>query len=137
MLKVRTGLKSRSMADLEAGMLNESIVASGIYVSSYYLFMARCSLVQYYDEANITESQLAFRVAVSQPPYHEQHDGLCMRILYDITAYAYLLGSRQSTHLRTSDEPCVQAIGSMVRLLSELGLHIIQLENRIPRRAVF
>ncbi|KAJ7145794.1 hypothetical protein C8R44DRAFT_755899 [Mycena epipterygia] len=64
------------------GMLNESIVASGIY---------------YYDEENITESKLAFRVAVGQPPYHEQYDTLCMKTLYNITA----------------EEACVQDIGSI------------------------
>ncbi|KAJ7482202.1 hypothetical protein B0H11DRAFT_2173252 [Mycena galericulata] len=55
------------------GMLNEFIVASGIY---------------YYDEENITESELAFRVA---------YDTMCMQILYNIT----------------TDEPCVQDIGAM------------------------
>ncbi|KAJ6463040.1 hypothetical protein C8R47DRAFT_1157873, partial [Mycena vitilis] len=51
------------------GMLNERIVASGIY---------------YYDEENITESRLAFRVATSDPVYHQQDDTMCMRILYGI-----------------------------------------------------
>ncbi|KAJ7982914.1 hypothetical protein DFH06DRAFT_1171871 [Mycena polygramma] len=49
------------------GMLNERIVASGIY---------------YYDEENISESRLAFRVATSDPVYHEQDDDTCMNILY-------------------------------------------------------
>ncbi|KAF7328872.1 hypothetical protein MVEN_02516900 [Mycena venus] len=51
------------------GMVNESIVASGIY---------------YYDEENITESRLSFRVAVGEPDYHGQDDGDCMRMLYDM-----------------------------------------------------
>ncbi|KAK7028342.1 hypothetical protein R3P38DRAFT_3189817 [Favolaschia claudopus] len=49
------------------GMANEQIVASGIY---------------YYDEENITESELSFRVAVGEPVYHGQEDGLCMNALY-------------------------------------------------------
>ncbi|KAF7361411.1 hypothetical protein MSAN_01174200 [Mycena sanguinolenta] len=51
------------------GMVNERIVVSGIY---------------YYDEENITESRLSFRVAVGEPEYHGQDDGPCMRMLYDI-----------------------------------------------------
>ncbi|KAF8198394.1 hypothetical protein K438DRAFT_1824332 [Mycena galopus ATCC 62051] len=51
------------------GMVNEHIVASGIY---------------YYDEENITESRLEFRVAVGEPNYHGQDDGDCMRMLYDM-----------------------------------------------------
>ncbi|KAF7331521.1 hypothetical protein MKEN_00031000 [Mycena kentingensis (nom. inval.)] len=49
------------------GMLNERIVASGIY---------------YYDEDNISESRLAFRATTSSPPYHHQDDVLCSEILY-------------------------------------------------------
>ncbi|KAJ7367862.1 hypothetical protein DFH08DRAFT_677238 [Mycena albidolilacea] len=41
------------------GMVNESIVASGIY---------------YYDEGNISESKLSFRVSVGEPDYHGQDD---------------------------------------------------------------
>ncbi|KAJ7982922.1 hypothetical protein DFH06DRAFT_1171924 [Mycena polygramma] len=51
------------------GMLNERIVTSGIY---------------YYDEENITESRLAFRVATSDPVYHQQDDETCMNMLYGI-----------------------------------------------------
>ncbi|KAJ7862636.1 hypothetical protein B0H14DRAFT_2740011 [Mycena olivaceomarginata] len=51
------------------GMLNERIVASGIY---------------YYDEENITESQLAFRVTTGAPVYHQQDDDKCMDILYGL-----------------------------------------------------
>ncbi|KAJ7471968.1 hypothetical protein FB451DRAFT_1351789 [Mycena latifolia] len=65
------------------GMANEHIVASGIY---------------YYDEENITESRLSFRVPTGQPEYHEQDDSECMKILYGIDR----------------DEDCVQEIGSMV-----------------------
>ncbi|KAJ6473259.1 hypothetical protein C8R45DRAFT_1163925 [Mycena sanguinolenta] len=50
-------------------MLNERIVASGIY---------------YYDEENITESRLAFRTTTDVPTYHEQDDDLCMKILYGL-----------------------------------------------------
>ncbi|KAF7361394.1 hypothetical protein MSAN_01172500 [Mycena sanguinolenta] len=51
------------------GMLNERIVASGIY---------------YYDEENVTESKLSFRIAVDNPEYHGQDDGQCMRMLYNM-----------------------------------------------------
>ncbi|KAF7361405.1 hypothetical protein MSAN_01173600 [Mycena sanguinolenta] len=51
------------------GMENERIVASGVY---------------YYDEENITESRLSFRVAVGEPEYHNQDDSACMRMLYDM-----------------------------------------------------
>ncbi|KAJ7211938.1 hypothetical protein B0H12DRAFT_1276184, partial [Mycena haematopus] len=50
-------------------MLNERIVASGIY---------------YYEEENISESRLAFRVATGSPTYHQQHDDMCMEILYGL-----------------------------------------------------
>ncbi|KAF7328720.1 hypothetical protein MVEN_02500600 [Mycena venus] len=65
------------------GMANEHVVASGIY---------------YYDEENITESRLSFRVATGQPVYHKQSDSECMRTLYGIDA----------------QDECVQEIGSMV-----------------------
>ncbi|KAJ7747649.1 hypothetical protein DFH07DRAFT_923784 [Mycena maculata] len=65
------------------GMANEHIVASGIY---------------YYDEENITESRLSFRIPTGQPKYHRQDDGECMETLYGITR----------------DQECVQEIGSMV-----------------------
>ncbi|KAJ7747678.1 hypothetical protein DFH07DRAFT_869429 [Mycena maculata] len=65
------------------GMVNESIVASGIY---------------YYDEENITESKLSFRMAVGEPKYHAQDDSECMRILYGMD--------------RNSE--CIQEIGAMV-----------------------
>ncbi|KAF7328869.1 hypothetical protein MVEN_02516600 [Mycena venus] len=51
------------------GMVNERIVASGIY---------------YYDEENITESRLSFRVAVGEPEYHDQNDSECMQMLYNM-----------------------------------------------------
>ena len=49
-------------------MVNEGIIASGIY---------------YYDEANITESALAFRTAVSEPGY-EQHDDEGMDVIFNL-----------------------------------------------------
>ncbi|KAJ7725100.1 hypothetical protein B0H16DRAFT_1665936 [Mycena metata] len=49
------------------GMLNEHIVASGIY---------------YYEEENISESRLAFRMTTGAPVYHIQEDVVCSRILY-------------------------------------------------------
>nr|GAT49900.1 predicted protein [Mycena chlorophos] len=64
------------------GMLNERIVASGIY---------------YYDEENITESSLAFRVTTTPPAYHAQDDEVCAEILY---------GMQRDSH-------CVQDIGSI------------------------
>jgi len=51
------------------GMRNEKIVSSFIY---------------YYDSENISESRLAFRRATSEPYAHEQDDGKCMRVLYDM-----------------------------------------------------
>ncbi|KAF8173759.1 hypothetical protein K438DRAFT_1849927 [Mycena galopus ATCC 62051] len=63
-------------------MLNERIVASGIY---------------YYEEENVSESRLAFRVTTGAPTYHQQDDDLCMDILY---------GLERDTH-------CVQDLGSI------------------------
>ncbi|KAJ7688952.1 hypothetical protein B0H17DRAFT_645604 [Mycena rosella] len=65
------------------GMVNESIAASGIY---------------YYDEENITESKLAFRVPIGEPQYHGQDDGICMQMLYGMDR----------------DSECIQEIGAMV-----------------------
>ncbi|KAF7293195.1 hypothetical protein HMN09_01197500 [Mycena chlorophos] len=65
------------------GMVNESIVASGIF---------------YYDEENITESELDFRVATAEPEYHGQDDDQCMRELYNMGR----------------DDECVQYLGGMV-----------------------
>ncbi|KAJ7499569.1 hypothetical protein FB451DRAFT_1347700 [Mycena latifolia] len=64
------------------GMVNERIVASGIY---------------YYEEENISESRLAFRVTTSPPVYHKQDDNMCMDILY---------GMKRNSH-------CVQDLGSI------------------------
>ncbi|KAJ7910268.1 hypothetical protein B0H13DRAFT_2012690 [Mycena leptocephala] len=65
-------------------MLNECIVASGIY---------------YYEEENISESRLAFRVTTGAPVYHQQEDDVCMEILY---------GLKRNSH-------CCQDLGSIVR----------------------
>ncbi|KAJ7210549.1 hypothetical protein GGX14DRAFT_626067 [Mycena pura] len=65
------------------GMVNERIIASGIY---------------YYDEDNITESKLSFRVATAGPEYHMQDDIDCMKLLYGM--------ARESE--------CVQEIGEVV-----------------------
>ncbi|KAF7361410.1 hypothetical protein MSAN_01174100 [Mycena sanguinolenta] len=67
------------------GMVNERIVASGIY---------------YYDEENITESRLSFRVAVGEPDYHEQYDSECMRILYDMDTDSELVQDIGSFHTK-------------------------------------
>ncbi|KIY47901.1 hypothetical protein FISHEDRAFT_74239 [Fistulina hepatica ATCC 64428] len=65
------------------GMLNERIVAIGIY---------------YYDSENITESQLQFRVPVSVPSYHmSPDDTVCLSWIYGIT----------------QDMPLVQDIGAV------------------------
>ncbi|KAJ6530430.1 hypothetical protein DFH09DRAFT_1250363 [Mycena vulgaris] len=64
------------------GMLNEHIVASGIY---------------YYEEENISESHLAFRVTTGPPLYHDQDDEMCMDILY---------GMQRNSH-------CCQDLGSI------------------------
>ncbi|KAF7354716.1 hypothetical protein MSAN_01385500 [Mycena sanguinolenta] len=50
-------------------MLNERIVASGIY---------------YYEEENIPESRLVFCVTTGSPTYCEQDDISCMQILYGL-----------------------------------------------------
>ncbi|KAJ7747680.1 hypothetical protein DFH07DRAFT_747657, partial [Mycena maculata] len=63
--------------------VNESIVASGIY---------------YYDQENITESELSFRMAVGEPTYHQQDDSEYMQVLYDMYR----------------DSECVQEIGAMI-----------------------
>ena len=62
------------------------IVSSFIYVSLVGKTLAtRLTLVsQYYDSENISESRLAFRRATSEPHAHEQDDGKCMRVLYDM-----------------------------------------------------
>ncbi|KAJ7283224.1 hypothetical protein C8J57DRAFT_1291802 [Mycena rebaudengoi] len=65
------------------GMLNERIVASGIY---------------YYEEDNISESRLSFRVTTSAPVYHAQDDEICSEILY---------GLKRNSH-------CCQGLGSMI-----------------------
>jgi len=65
------------------GMRNEKIVSSFIY---------------YYASENISESRLAFRRATSEPHAHEQDDGMCMRVLYNMDR----------------DSPCVQDIGDVV-----------------------
>ncbi|KAF8173776.1 hypothetical protein K438DRAFT_1728247 [Mycena galopus ATCC 62051] len=66
-------------------MLNERIVASGIY---------------YYEEENISESRLAFCVTTGAPTYHRQDDDLCMGIFYGLereTHYVQDLGSIATT----------------------------------------
>ncbi|KAF7320935.1 hypothetical protein HMN09_00180200 [Mycena chlorophos] len=65
------------------GMMNERIVASGIY---------------YYDQENITESKLSFRVATEEPGYHGQDDDYCMDVLYGIGR----------------NDACVQEVGSVI-----------------------
>ncbi|KAF8214272.1 hypothetical protein K438DRAFT_1956357 [Mycena galopus ATCC 62051] len=65
------------------GMANEHIVASGIY---------------YYDEENITESRLSFRVPTRQPKFHvDREDHNCVYTLYGFPANGY----------------CVQELGEM------------------------
>ncbi|KAJ6524407.1 hypothetical protein DFH09DRAFT_1046778 [Mycena vulgaris] len=66
------------------GMANERIVASGIY---------------YYDEENITQSNLMFRVPTGPPESHDQDDSRCVEILYGIAL---------------ESSKCIQDIGSMV-----------------------
>ncbi|KAF8202665.1 hypothetical protein K438DRAFT_2102163 [Mycena galopus ATCC 62051] len=66
------------------GMANERIVASGIY---------------YYDEENITPSELSFRVPTSVPDHHDHEDHVCAMIQYGFS---------------TNDDDCVQELGEMV-----------------------
>ncbi|KAJ7640356.1 hypothetical protein DFH06DRAFT_1334720 [Mycena polygramma] len=63
------------------GMSNEHIVASGIY---------------YYDEENITQSDLSFRVPVSEPDHHGHNDHECAMTRYGIY------------------DNCTQALGKMI-----------------------
>jgi hypothetical protein len=58
------------------GMVNESIVASGIYVRRFFFvtYTLFVELVQYYDEETFSESKLSFRVSVGEPDYHGQDD---------------------------------------------------------------
>ncbi|KAF7342828.1 hypothetical protein MSAN_01998800 [Mycena sanguinolenta] len=66
------------------GMANEHIVASGIY---------------YYDEENITESRLSFRVPTRQPEYHtDREDHNCVYTLYGFASYGW----------------CIQELGEMI-----------------------
>ncbi|KAJ7240411.1 hypothetical protein B0H12DRAFT_1134812 [Mycena haematopus] len=68
------------------GMVNERIVASGIY---------------YYDEENIDVSNLSFRVPTAEPEYHDQGDFRCVEILYGIA-------------LDSPSSKCIQDLGSVV-----------------------
>ncbi|KAJ6558211.1 hypothetical protein B0H19DRAFT_1150388 [Mycena capillaripes] len=66
------------------GMANEHIAASGIY---------------YYDEENITRSNLAFRVDTTEPDYHGySNDHECTETRYGMSTYS----------------KCVQELGKMV-----------------------
>ncbi|KAF7354698.1 hypothetical protein MSAN_01383500 [Mycena sanguinolenta] len=78
----KSRIQRRQLACRRCAMLNEHIVASGIY---------------YYDEENISESRLAFRVTTGAPTYHVQDDEMCMDILY---------GLKRDTH-------CCQDLGSI------------------------
>ncbi|KAJ6567028.1 hypothetical protein B0H19DRAFT_1258190 [Mycena capillaripes] len=64
-------------------MANERIVACGIY---------------YYDQENITEAQLSFRVPTRQPEFHGKNGHECMYCLYGFPSYG----------------ECVQTLGEMV-----------------------
>ena len=55
-------------------MTNEAIISTGIY---------------YYDEENVTESSLAFRMAVSEPTGIEQDDTPSAKGVYGISRYVY------------------------------------------------
>ncbi|KAF7368720.1 hypothetical protein MVEN_00196700 [Mycena venus] len=70
------------------GMVNERIIASGIY---------------YYDEENIEQSTLSFRVPTAEPDYHDQDDFRCVEFLYGIA-------------LDSSRHPgkCIQDLGCVV-----------------------
>ncbi|KAJ7902866.1 hypothetical protein B0H14DRAFT_2667905 [Mycena olivaceomarginata] len=52
--------------------------------AAFFSDMYALSIVQYYDEENITESQLSFRVAVGEPEYHVIDDRTCTRMLYNM-----------------------------------------------------
>ncbi|KAJ7809538.1 hypothetical protein B0H14DRAFT_2865967 [Mycena olivaceomarginata] len=69
------------------GMVNEHIIASGIY---------------YYDEQNIEETSLSFRVPTGEPGYHDQGDSRCVQILYGIALDS-----------STNSSKCIQDLGSV------------------------
>ncbi|KAF7361404.1 hypothetical protein MSAN_01173500 [Mycena sanguinolenta] len=77
----------------------------------------------YYDEENITESRLSFRVAVGEPEYHNQTDGACMRLLYGMGGASELvqdLGSvvRSSVLICASRNLTVRQVTKAGRALS-------------------
>ncbi|TCD68333.1 hypothetical protein EIP91_010971 [Steccherinum ochraceum] len=61
------------------GMLNERIVATGIY---------------YYDAENISESHLQFRTSIPGVTYHAQNDDMCTHIVYGLTYDSELVQER-------------------------------------------
>ena len=71
------------------GMENENIVASGIY---------------YYDQSNISESQLEFREAIQEPSY-EQGDDRGVKIVYDLENEGSL--NQHLGHVITSNGRCI------------------------------
>ncbi|KAF8601424.1 hypothetical protein BDV93DRAFT_510136 [Ceratobasidium sp. AG-I] len=70
------------------GMSNESIAISGIY---------------YYDQENISESRLSFRVAVSEPEKYDQNDSKGCLATWGLDRNQPL-----------SDDPCVNHLGSVI-----------------------
>lgn len=77
------------------GMLNERIVASGIY---------------YYMSENISESLLSFREAVSEPE-HEQDDSRGVREIYGLEKNRALCQQRES--VITREDRCIAFPNSM------------------------
>ncbi|KAK7052570.1 hypothetical protein R3P38DRAFT_2861135 [Favolaschia claudopus] len=71
------------------GMVNEHIVASGIY---------------YYDEDNIEESSLSFRVPNGPPDYDDSEDYKCVEILYGIA---------MQVENSTNKTYCIQDLGTV------------------------
>ncbi|KAH8826717.1 hypothetical protein DL96DRAFT_1603921 [Flagelloscypha sp. PMI_526] len=72
------------------GMLNERIVSTGIY---------------YYDNSNITPSNLSFRTSIHAPMYHGQDDSFCMDWLYGLNYSSELVEERGS--VPTVENTCI------------------------------
>ena len=88
MLKVRTNASLRELiAEVLVSRYAKREYSFQFHICACHLrrqILTRLTLLQYYDSENISESKLAFRRATSEPIYHEQDDGKCMRVLYDM-----------------------------------------------------
>ncbi len=94
-------------------MLNEEIVSTFIYVSSFSAsrLPSLPDEMHYFAEENITESRLAFRTSIVEPLYDGQDDDDCTSIIYGVRrsvfishlvlcTYLYLFAQRFAPHAR-------------------------------------